>query len=380
MRKSRTEQPELAITCSEEQGMLMDTAASFLKNKCTLEEVREWSETDAGYSKELWREMADLGWMGIILPEEYGGAGLGVPELASLMEPMGRYLMASPFLATTLGAQLLLAAGSEEQKKRWLPEIAAGQRVITLAFTEAEGSWEPAHIKAAAERGAGGYRLSGTKCFVLDGPNADLIIGAFKLDGVPRLFLIEPEQASGLSQTREQLVDITRRSSRIDFDGLELPAEALLPGDAAAALGRVFQLAWVVLAAEMAGGAEGAFQLTLEYLQIRKQFGKTIGSFQGLKHPMANIMMDIESTRSLVYHAATVFDGESKQSEVAARMAKAQAGDAYGYAVGRAVQFHGGIGFTWECHAHLFFRRAQWAQYSYGDSLHHRRHLADLLF
>ena len=373
------EAKELEISYSEEQGMLGDTAGTFFKKKSTFDAVRKWAEAPEGYSKEMWQEMADLGWMGIAIPEAYGGSGLGAPELVTLMEPMGRYVFASPFLATTLAGQLLLAAGSQAHKAKWLPEVASGKRIATIALSEPDGSWEPEHVKASAERTAAGYRLTGTKCFVLDGPNADLMIGAFLLGGKPALFLLEPEAVRGLRQTREQLVDMTRRSSRISFDGVEVPGAALMTEDGLPALQKVLRLAWVLLAADMAGGAEGVLQLTLEYLKIRKQFGKTIGAFQGLKHPAVNIMMDIENARSLLYYAATVYGPNDKESEVAARMVKAFASELHAYAAGRAVQIHGGMGFTWECHAHLFMRRAHFGQFTFGDARHHRRHLAELM-
>jgi len=370
----------LEIRYSDEQGMLADTASSMLAKKCTFERVRQWMDTPSGYSQELWTEMGELGWLGIAIPEEYGGSGLGVPELVSLMEPMGRQLLASPFLATTLAGNLLLTAGSEDQKKKWLPEIAAGRCITTMAVTEPLGSWEPEHTRCEAREQGDGYLLSGIKCSILDGKNADLIIGVFQMGGKPALFLIEPDRCGQLNQTRERLVDETRRSSRIAFDQFKVPRNALMREDGADFLNEVSRLAWVMLSAEMAGGAEGAFQLTLDYLKIRKQFGRLIGSFQALKHPMADIMMAIENTRSLAYHAATIYDGKGRQSEIAARMAKTFAIETYTYAVSRAVQFHGAIGFTWECNAQLFFRRAQWDKFSYGDALHHRRHLADLLF
>ncbi len=370
---------KLHFVYSEEQGILGDTAKNMLRKKCTFEKVREWMETQEGFSSDIWREMAELGWMGVAIPEEYGGSGLGATELTAIVEPMGRYLLASPFLATTLGGQLLLVAGSEEQKKRWLPEIAGGERIITLALYEPEGSWEPGHIKAEAKENADGYLLTGTKCSILDGQNADLLIAGFLLDDKPALFLIEPEHLAGLEPAREMLVDETRRSTRMVFDQFQLPKHALITDNALPSLKKVHNLAWLLFSADMAGGCEGVFQLTLDFLQVRKQFGRPIGSFQALKHPMANIMIDIENSRSLVYYAASVLDGDSAESEIAARMAKAYTGEMYGNAVNRAIQFHGATGYTWECHAQLYFRRAQWEQFSFGDAIHHRRHLAQLL-
>ncbi|MFI5307552.1 MAG: acyl-CoA dehydrogenase family protein, partial [Polyangiales bacterium] len=180
---------------------------------------------------------------------------------------------------------------------------------------------------------------------------------------------------------RELLIDETRRSSRLVLDGLTLERQALLDGgDAVLALERVWRIGTLLVAAEMSGGAEGVMQLTLDYLKTRKQFGQPIGSYQALKHPMVEIMCAIEQGRSLLYHAATLLDRDDPETEVALRMAKAQLGDTYAYAADRAIQFHGAIGFTYECNVQLFFRRAQWAQHTFGDARHHLRHLASLLW
>ena len=366
------------IRYSDEQAMLADTAVSFLRSKSTFEHVRRYIGDAAGYDPDLWKEMADLGWLGIALPEEHAGTGLGAAELVSVCEPMGQYLMASPFLATTLAGQALLRAGSEEQKQAWLPRIASGEAIATLALSEPDGSWEPEGFAAKAETRGEGYRLSGTKTLVLDGQNADLVLIAVTLDGVPALLAAETERLAGRLRS-EILVDETRRSARLDLDGLELPASARLEDHATDALRYVYSLAWLLLAAEQAGGANGVFDLTLDYVKTRKQFGKVIGGYQAIKHPMVDIMMEIENTRSLLYYAATVFDGPGGESGIAARMAKAYATDAFRHAADRSIQFHGAMGFTYECHAQLFFRRAQWARHSFGDAAHHRRHLADLM-
>lgn len=368
----------LNIRYSDEQAMLADTAVSFLRSKSTFEHVRRYIGDEAGYDPELWKEMAGLGWLGIALPEEHGGAGLGAAELVSVCEPMGHYLMASPFLASTLAGQALLHTGSAEQKQAWLPRIASGEAIATLALTEPDGSWEPGGFAATAEKGGAGYRLSGTKTLVLDGQNADLVLIAVSLDGAPALLAADRDNLAGRLRP-ETLVDETRRSVHVDLDDLQLPASARLAGDAAGALRYVYSLAWLLLAAEQAGGANGVFDLTLEYVKTRKQFGKVIGGYQAIKHPMVDLMMEIENTRSLLYHAATVFDGPGGESEIAARMVKAYATDTFRHAADRSIQFHGAMGFTYECHAQLFFRRAQWTRHSFGDAAHHRRHLADLL-
>lgn len=367
------------IDFSDEDAMLAQNASELLAKHCEVGAVRNIMKTESGYDAALYRDMAELGWLGVALPSAYGGVDMPVRALCSLVEPMGQYLLGSPFLATTLAAQALLHAGSESQKQRWLPAMAGGTAIGTLALSEPSGSYEPLQLRTTATRTARGFELMGTKTFVLDAQQADIVIASAILDDRPALFLIEkPELAARMR--RETLIDETRRSARITLDGMQLTQGALLDaGDAAQALGHVQRLGWLLLAADMAGGAEGVMQLTLAYLKTRKQFGKLIGSYQALKHPMVDIMCSIEQGRSLLYGAATALDRGASDAECALRMAKAQLGDTYAHAADRAIQFHGAIGFTYECHAQLFFRRAQWAQYTFGDSAHHRRHLARLM-
>jgi alkylation response protein AidB-like acyl-CoA dehydrogenase len=214
----------------------------------------------------------------------------------------------------------------------------------------------------------------------LDAQHAAFVIVAARLRSELSLFLLPAAELQGRLRT-EVLVDETRRSARLDLSGLRVPSAALLDGaEASAALGHVLRLAWLLTAADMAGGAEGVLQLTLDYLRTRKQFGKAIGSYQALKHPMVEIMCAIEEGRSLLYRAATALENAAPDAEIALRMAKAQLGETYTHAADRSIQFHGAIGFTYECHAQLFLRRAQWLEHSFGDARHQRRHLADLLW
>jgi alkylation response protein AidB-like acyl-CoA dehydrogenase len=301
-------------------------------------------------------------------------------SLVSVAEAMGRHLFASPFLASTLAAQALLLSGSDEQKQAWLPKLITGDAIGSVAITEPDGSYELEHVTASATRTPGGLLLSGTKTFVLDARSADFLVVAVRIDGQLSLVVVPRALLSAERIRRETLVDETRRSARVVLDGITLPPAAVMDaGNASETLAHVQRASWLLTAADMAGGAESVMQLTLDYLRTRKQFGKLIGGYQSLKHPMVDIMCAIEEGRSLLYHAATSFDGDRLQSEVAQRMAKAQLGDAYAYAADRAIQFHGAIGFTYECHAQLFFRRAQFDQYAFGDAHHHRRCLARLL-
>jgi len=365
---------------SDEHALLAQSAATLTGKQVDFERVRRWMTSDSGYDATLWRELGALGWLGVGLPEAHGGAGLGTVGLVSLAESMGRALLAGPWLASTLAQQLILAAASPAQQAELLPALASGARIATVALSEpgGDGAWE--RMAARAERDGDGYRLSGTKAYVLDGQNAELLLVACQCDGKPAVFAVERSQLPAGALRAERLVDETRRSARIRLDGLRVAASARLGGDAGAALARLEQVGALLVAAEMAGGNAGVMELTLDYLKTRKQFGKLIGGYQALKHPMVWIMVQLEHTRSLVYRAATLLDAGDAQAGATVRMAKAQAGESFTHAADRAIQFHGAIGFTYECHAQLFFRRAQWAEYCFGDAALQRRRLGEMLF
>ncbi len=368
------------IAYSEEETLLMMSASELLAKHSDFAAVRRNLASESGFDAALYQQMAELGWLGLAVPAAHGGAGLPVGALASVAEPMGRHLFASPFLASTLASQLLLAAGNSAQQTTWLPKIVRGEAIGSIAITEPSGSYEIEPVSTQAVETASGFCLAGKKCFVLDAAQAAFVIVSARLLDRSVLLLVDAAQLSGRIR-REVLIDETRRSYRLDLHDLTLPRSALLDGgDAPAGLAHLHRVAWLLLAADACGGAEGVLQLTLDYLKTRKQFGKLIGGYQALKHPMVEIMSAIEQGRSLLYHAATAFDRAQPEAEIALRMAKAQLGDTYAHAVDRSIQFHGAIGFTYECHAQLFFRRAQWAQHSFGDSLHHRRHLGTLLW
>jgi alkylation response protein AidB-like acyl-CoA dehydrogenase len=371
------------IAFSEEEAMLAQSAHELLQKRSDVASVRRWLESESGYDPALYGELAELGWLGVGVPAEHGGAGLGVSALTGVVEAMGKHLFASPFLASTLAAQALLVGGSAAHKQQWLPQLVSGQALGSVALSEPSGSFVLDRFTARAGRTDAGYRLQGQKTLALDAQHADFVLIAAQLEGVPGLFLATRAQLLGRLR-RETLIDERRRSARIALDGLELPADALLGaesgGDASAAIAHLQRCGLLLVAAEQAGGAEGVLGLTVEYLKTRVQFGRPIGSYQALKHPMVEIMCALEQGRSLLYHAATVFSGVGSQPEIALRMAKAQLGETYAYASDRSIQFHGAIGFTYECHAQLYFRHAQWCQAAFGDSGHHRRALAQLLW
>jgi alkylation response protein AidB-like acyl-CoA dehydrogenase len=365
---------------TDEHALLAQSATGLVGKQVGFERVRQWMISESGYDAALWREVGALGWLAVALPEAQGGAGLGATGLVSLAEAMGRSLLAGPWLATTLAEQLILSLGSIEQQAQLLPALASGERIATVAVSEpgGDGSWS--RIAARAERDGGGYLLSGTKAYVLDGQNAELFLAVCDCDGKPAVFVVERGQLTKAALRAERLIDETRRSARLLLDGVRVEQGARLGTDATAPLARFEQIGALLVAAEMAGGNAGVMELTLEYLKTRVQFGKLIGGYQALKHPMAWIMVALEHTRSLVYRAATLLDAGNPEATIAIRMAKAQAGESFTYASDRAIQFHGAIGFTHECHAQLFFRRAQWDEYMFGDAALHRRRLGETLF
>jgi len=372
---------------SEEQALIAASARDLLRERVSFDAVRSALETEAGYDAALFREIGELGWLGMAIPESFGGAGMGATELVSVVEWMGRVVYGSPFLANVLAAELVLQAASEAQQAEMLPKLAAGEMLATIAVGEAQGSWDLGELSSLAVREGAGYRLRGEKAFVLDAQNADLLLVACKGPDGPLIVAVPTADLPAGAIRPERLVDATRRSARVRLDGVQVPATAALSGaDATHSLQRVQRLGALLVAAEMSGAAQGVFELTLEYLKSRVQFGRKIGGYQALKHPMVWLLMGIEHGRSLLYNAATLWDRalgngsqDASEIEIAVRAAKLQCGEACTETADRAIQFHGAYGFTWECHAQLFFRRAQWAEYTFGDSGHHRRHLATLL-
>ncbi len=355
----------------DDHEVLRDSARRFLEERCPIAEVRRLGEDPLGHDPGLWKEMAELGWTGLVIPEAHGGAELGALHLALLMEEMGRVVLPSPFVASTLAGVALAAAGGEA----WLAGVAAGDLLATLAFAEPDGSWEPDHVAATAEMSDGGFILRGTKAYVLAAPSAGLVVAPFReADGGVALFAVELPTA-GVETIPETGIDPTRRTGRIRFDGTRVQKNARLAGDAREALRSAYTLGWAALAAEAVGGTESTLGLTRDYAIERTQFNRQIGSFQAVKHPIVNVMIALESARTLAYAAAAAIE-HTDDAEVPARMAKAAASDAYHFAANRAVQLHGGYGFTWDCDAHLHVKRALWIRATLGDAVHHRRHLA----
>jgi acyl-CoA dehydrogenase len=364
------------IEFSEEQSMLLDTAMDFCLKQSPLAKVRTQLDVEEGFDKDQWRSMVDLGWLAITVPETYGGLGLGISDVVPISESMGRALMGSPFLATTLASQALINGGSEDQKAEWLPKIASGS-MATLALFEEQGDWDLKHLTASGTTKGGDILLSGKKTFVMDARVAELMVTSALIDGDARLLCIDTKSIPADQIVREVVIDDTRRCYEVRLDGVSVPETSILPVDCFKV---VENAALLLISAEMSGGIAATLNEIIEYLNTRKQFDRYIGSYQALKHPTVDILLGLEEAKSLLYHAATIFEaGSEVEVETAARMVKASASKHFAFAGDRAVQFHGGFGFTFDCNAQLFLRRAMWCQYSFGDEKHQRQKLAPLL-
>lgn len=365
---------------TEEHVLLRSEAQRFLAERCPPAEVRRWMEEPSGFDPTLWREIGRLGWVGLAFPEAHGGAGLGHLPLALLLDEMGRSLLPSPFFACLLAGFAFEHAGSAGQCERWLPSIASGESIASLALLEPGGAFEADALCTSAEPAEGGFVLRGRKIQVLAAPSANLlVVPCREPDGQLAFFVVEPP-CPGLVIDPETGIDATRRSGRVTLEGVRVPADARLDGEGATALNEVLVRGAAALAAEMVGGAEGALLLTRDYAIQRVQFGRPIGSFQAVKHPIVDTLIGVELVRSLALAAGAGLDRTPAQAEPVVRMAKALAGDVFSDAVRRAVQLHGGYGFTWDCDIHLYFRRALWSRAVLGDGTHHRHRLAEQLF
>ncbi len=367
------------IGTTEEQIELMDVATNFCRDKSPVEKVRALIDDDLGYDPAIWREVGELGWLAIAIPEAHGGVGLSMAEVVPIAEQMGRNLMSTPFGTTTLAAQALLAGGTEAQQAAWLPKISEGM-AATLALREDHGDWDLAHVECSGTQSGDSLTLSGKKQLVLWADSAELIIVSVKVDERLRFALIERSALPEGALRREQIIDETARSYELTLDGLSVSTDALLDVDRGReVIEKVELAAGLVHAAEMTGGAQAVIDYTLDYLKTRKQFDKIIGSYQALKHPTVNNYVEYEKARTHLYSAAHSW-GEQGRGEVAVRMAAAQAHDSYSQAADRSIQFHGGFGFTHDCDAQLHRRKAIMNGALIGDAPYQRSKLAGLLF
>ena len=365
----------MALGVTAEQDELRDSVRRFLADRAPISRVRELMETEDGIDRTVWEQAgAQLGLLGLAIPEEYGGAGFSFTEQAIVLEELGAALYGGPYLASgVLAATALLASPDEGARRDLLPGIASGEVIATVAFTEDDGSWDPAATRLAAVN-SGGWRLDGHKSFVLDGGAAGLILALAVADGALSLFAVD-SGAAGLTVATLPTLDQTRKLARLTFDGV--PARLIgSPGDAAAVMDRVLNVAAIALAAEQLGGAQRALDMTVEYAKVRHQFGRPIGSFQAIKHRCADLLLEVESLRSAVAYAASAVAEDSTEIPVVASLVKAYASETYFHVAAENIQIHGGIGFTWEHDAHLYFKRAKSSELFLGDAAYHRERLA----
>jgi acyl-CoA dehydrogenase len=377
------------LVLSEEQTLLQATAREFVAGRSSLKRIRALRDAadPDGFSRDLWAEMSRLGWVGIVLPEAHGGLGLGYLDLMVVMEELGRGLMPEPMLSTVLlGAGALLLGGSAAQREEHLTAVAAGRRLLALASQEPASRYDVTRVETRAEAAGGGWRLRGEKIHVLDGHVADRLVvsartagGPTDVDGIT-LFLVAPD-AAGVHLERQTRID-GRNAALLTLRDVRVGGDAVVgePGRGGPLLARVVDRATAALSAEMLGSMTAAFEMTLDYLKTRRQFGVPIGSFQVLKHRAAMMYVELELARSAVMHAHRVLD-EQRADTVVARavsVAKARCSDAFVLIGNEAVQMHGGIGMTDEHDIGFFLKRARAAAVTFGDAAHHRERVASL--
>lgn len=361
---------------TEEQEELRKTVRAFLDAKSPESAVREQMETANGVDPAVWNQMGEqMGLQGLHIPEEFGGSGFTQIELGIVLEEMGRALLCAPFFSTVvLAGNTLLQSGDSAAKKKYLPGIASGETVATLASTEPSGKWDESGITMEAKGLGSDWRLSGTKMFVIDGHTANLVLVAARTAKGVSLFAVDGN-AQGLTRTPLSTMDQTRKQAKLEFT--DVAAELIgVEGKGWDVLSTVFDLAAVALAAEQVGGAQKVLEMAVEYAKVRVQFGRPIGSFQAIKHKCADMLLEVESAKSAAYYGMWCASEMNDELPSVASLAKAYCSEAYFHAAAENIQIHGGIGFTWEHPAHLYFKRAKSSELLFGDPTYHRELLA----
>lgn len=361
---------------TDEQDELRKTVRQFLDAKSSESAVREQMETTEGFDSAVWTQMGEqMGLQGLAIPEAFGGSGYSFVELGIVLEEMGRSLLCAPFFSSAvLAAQLLIHSGDDEAKATYLPGIATGETIATVAFTEANGKWDEAGITMSASGGDGAWTLTGEKMFVLDGHTATLLLVAARTSGGVSLFAVDPT-VSGVTRTPLNTMDQTRKQAKVEFAAT--PASLIgTEGQGWATLSTMLDLAAIALAAEQVGGAQKVLDMAVEYAKVRVQFGRPIGSFQAIKHKCADMLLEVESAKSAAYYGMWCAAELNDELPSVASLAKAYCSEAYFHATAENIQIHGGIGFTWEHPAHLYFKRAKSSELLFGDPTYHRELLA----
>lgn len=364
------------LSFSEEQEELRTLVRDFLAEKSPESEVRRLMVSVEGFDPAVWTQLAEeLGLCGLAIPEEYGGAGYSFTEVGVVLQELGRALACLPYLSSVLLAQsLLLNAGDDAAAREFLPSLAAGSLRATVAVAEQDGRLDPEAISTLAEPDGGDWKLSGSKSYVIDGNTADLIFVAARTDAGISLFAVE-STAPGLTRQALPTLDQTRKQARLDFAA----TPARLIGDDGGGwpvLSKTLDLAAAGLSAECVGGAQRVLEMSVDYAKTRHQFGRPIGSFQAIKHRCADMLIQVESSKSAMGYALWAASEAESELSIAAGIAKSYCPDSYYSVASESIQIYGGIGFTWEHPAHLYFKRAKSSQLLFGDSAHHRTLLA----
>ncbi len=363
----------------EDETMLRDSAQKFFSDNCSADKIHGLvahdhnvhRSNDCLWDKTLWQQIVELGWPAVCVPEAAGGVGMPLVAAVALAEEIGKAAFPSPLLSTFCATFALNACQSDAATKA-LGEIAGG-KATSLAVTNQKGSWETTDTDVSINDG----KVNGVTYFVQDARKADQFVVSAKHGDDVGLYLID-SNADGVEIIPDSIIDLTRDQAHIEFknaDAIELAA----PGTGDKALNEAMPAILCIVSADMVGAGEWLLQTTVEYAKTRVQFARPLGFFQAVKHPLVNVMLDIDGAKSLTYNAACAVDTDAENAEKFARMAKSQAGDMAVFSASRAVQFHGGIGFTWECYIHLFFKRQMHNHVLYGDAKYHRAKLADML-
>jgi alkylation response protein AidB-like acyl-CoA dehydrogenase len=356
-----------------DQTLLKNSARAFLDEHCKPATVRLLWDDPRGESEAMWKEMAQLGWLGLALPEEHGGSGLGMVESAILLEELGRAVYPGPYWPTMLVADAIAEAGSHAQKQRWLPAIAGGGARAAVTLLDADLDWNPESTATRAEKVGAGWQLTGTKRYVAWSHVASVLLVPARTPEGLSLFLVDPA-ASGIGVSPVMHMDPGTRVAHLTLERVPVRTEDVLgaPGSAAPRLARLLRRGGAGAAAEMLGCARRCLDMAVGYAKVREQFGQPIGSFQAIRHKCAEMLLETENTHSAVYYAAWALDAGAEDAASAASIAKAYAGDASRKVCGEAIQVHGGIGFTWEYDLHMYFKRAKALEAQYGDAEYHR--------
>ncbi len=363
---------------TDEQDLLRQEIRRVLDERCPIGVVRETMATEQGYNDALWSEMAALGWLGLMVPESYGGSGLTAVDGIVLFEETGRTLTPTPLLSNTLAANAIVENGSDAQKSTWLPKLCNGSAKATPALFDEADAFAAEETRLAATREGEGFMLSGIKKNVFDPISADAFVVSFRFGEGPTdvgLALV-PSDASGVSAKSFPLIDETKRMGNLELTDVRVGPDQLLgtPGEVTRSIERLLDVGALFVTAEMSGAIDEAIRLTVEYAKSRIQFGHPIGHFQGVKHPLAEMYADLESFRSLLYYAGWLMEHRPAELSRQVSLAKAYATDSFVRTGIDSIQLHGAIGFTTACDIHLYFKRSKWARPAYGDAdIHYER-------